>query len=61
MVNARILWQAPLFAAFVVVLMSFQDPFRVALVAALLGLMDPVRRLVLTWDLEAEVKVRIRP
>jgi hypothetical protein len=60
MVNARLIWQAPLFAAFVLVLMSFQDPFRVALCAALLGLMDPVRRLVLTWNLGGELEVKIR-
>lgn len=60
MVSARLLWQTPLFLAFVLVLMSFQDPFRVALAGAMLGLMDPVRRLVLTIDLDAYLKVKIR-
>jgi hypothetical protein len=59
MVNVRLIWQAPLFIAFVGVLMSFEDPFRVALAGAMLALMDPVRRLVLTLDLDATLKVKI--
>ena len=60
MVNVRLLWQAPLFVFLIVILMSFQDPFRVALAAAMIGLMDPVRRLVLSLD-RRSLKVKFFP
>lgn len=59
MVNARLIWQAPLFLAFVGVLMSFEDPFRVALAGAMLALMDPVRRAVLALDPDSALKVKV--
>ncbi|WP_293374186.1 hypothetical protein [Phenylobacterium sp. SCN 70-31] len=37
-------------AVLVLVMMSFEDPFRMALAAVLLASMDPVRRLVLAFD-----------
>jgi hypothetical protein len=58
MVKIALFWQAPAFAALVMVLMSFQDPFRVALAAAMLGLMDPVRRFILTFDPQPAASVR---
>jgi hypothetical protein len=57
----RLLWLGPLLVAFVMVLMSFEDPFRVALAALLLLAQLPLRRwihshepaferLALRWD-----------
>ncbi|MFZ5718325.1 MAG: hypothetical protein ACOY5Y_02545 [Pseudomonadota bacterium] len=40
--NALLLW--PLLAALVLILMSFQDPFRIAAAALLIGLQGPVWR-----------------
>jgi hypothetical protein len=40
----RLLWLGPLLVAFVMVLMSFENPFRIALAALMLLAQFPVRR-----------------
>lgn len=51
--NALLLW--PLLAALVLILMSFQDPFRIATAALLIGLQGPVWRWIHTFDEGASV------
>lgn len=46
--NALLLW--PLLAALVLILMSFQDPFRIAAAALLVGLQGPVWRWIHAFD-----------
>lgn len=58
-VNLTTLWLWPLLAGFVLILMSFDNPFRLALAAAMLAAIDPVRRLILALDPAAPAKVRI--
>lgn len=49
-VNLTALWLWPLLALFVLILMSFDNPFRLALAAAMLCAIDPVRRWILSLD-----------
>lgn len=55
--NALLAW--PLLAALVLVLMSFQDPFRVALAAFLVALQAPVWRWIHALD-QMPDRIRIR-
>jgi hypothetical protein len=54
--NLTALWLWPLLAAFVAILMSFEDPFRLALAAAMLAAISPVRRAILALDPTADVR-----
>lgn len=49
-VNLTALWLWPLLAVFVVVLTSFDDPFRIALAAFMLAAQGPVWRLIHALD-----------
>ena len=49
-VNLTALWLWPLLAVFVVVLTSFDDPFRIALSAFMLAAQGPVWRLIHALD-----------
>ena len=49
-INLTALWLWPLLAGFVVVLMSFENPFRLALAAAMVAVIPSVRRLILALD-----------
>jgi len=59
--NLTALWLWPLLVAFVAILMSFDDPFRLALAAAMLAAIGPVRRAILALDPGPEAKVRLSP
>lgn len=54
--NAILMW--PLLGALVLILMSFQDPFRVALAALLIAAQGPTWRFIQSFDRPA-VHVRI--
>lgn len=54
--NAILTW--PLLAALVLILMSFQDPFRVALAALLIALQAPTWRFIQGFD-RASARMRI--
>ena len=49
-VNLTALWMWPLLAVFVVLLISFDDPFRVALAAFMLAAQGPVWRFIHAFD-----------
>jgi len=53
-INLTVLWLWPLLATFVLVLMSFDNPFRLALAAAMIGAIGPVRRWILSMDTAPE-------
>lgn len=49
-INLTALWTWPLLAVFVVVLMSFENPFRLALAAFMLAAQGPVWRFIHLFD-----------
>lgn len=58
--NLTALWMWPLLAVFVLILMSFDNPFRLALAGFMLAAQGPVWRYIHTFDTTPAKSAKIR-
>jgi hypothetical protein len=59
-INLTALWMWPLLAVFVLILTSFDDPFRLALAAFMLAAQGPVWRFIHAFDPASAKSVKLR-